>query len=182
MDIDPNTYGFNESNKINIYMNTQMYALVSSLPASIVHESNGRNFQMNNLMCEIPNVLVQESKTIELWNPVSSLVFTSNLLPIYASVTSPIQIYIDGNLSNNNTSYHFLNIMTDFIGDELTFVPFVQYAPSIYRFLDLKPNASIRSIDLQVYWMNKDTGKLKPLYLIVGGSCSVKLYLKKDGQ
>ena len=179
MQLDSSKYGYNETGKINIYMNTQMYALVSTLPSSTVYQTNGMDFQLNNLISEDPSLLVQEQKTIELWNPVSSLVFTSNLLPIYESVTAPLQVYVDGSLSDNNTSYHFLNIMTDFIGDEMLFTPYVQYAPSIYRFLNLKPNNSIRNVDLQVYWMNKNTGKLKPLYLIVGGSCSVKLYLNK---
>ena len=180
MRLDSTFYGFNETNKINIYMNTQLYALLSTLPASIVHLANGRDFQINNLISDDPSLLTQEYKTIELWNPVSSIVFTSNMLPIYQSVTAPLQVYIDGNLSNNNTSYHFLNIMTDFIGNDLIFTPFVEYAPGIYRFLNLKPNASIRNVDLQVYWMNKNTGQLKPLYLVPGGSCSVKLYITKD--
>ena len=180
MRLDSTFYGFNETDKINIYMNTQLYALLSTLPASIVHQSNGKDFQINNLISDDPTLLTQEYKTIELWNPVSSIVFTSNMLPIYQSVTAPLQVYIDGNLSNNNTSYHFLNIMTDFIANDMLFTPYIQYAPSIYRFLNLKPNASIRNIDLQVYWMNKNTGQLKPLYLVPGGSCSVKLFLTKE--
>ncbi len=180
MQLDSDDYGFNEAGKINIYMNTQLYALLSTLPASVVHQSIGKDFQINNLISDDPSYLTQEYKTIELWNPVSSIVFTSNMLPIYQSVTAPLQVYVDGNLSNNNTSYHFLNIMTDFIGNDLIFTPFVEYAPSIYRFLNLKPNASIRNIDLQVYWMNKNTGQLKPLYLVPGGSCSTKLYLTSD--
>ena len=102
------------------------------------------------------------------------------MLPIDSSVTAPIQIYTDGVVSDNNSSYHFQNIVTDFVGDELTFVPFVQYAPSIYRFINLKPHNSIRNVDLEVLWLNKNTGKMMPLYLIVSGSCSVKIFLTKD--
>ena len=180
MNLNTDYYGYNESNKINIYFNTQLYALLSTLPASTINSTNGKAFQINNLISDDPSILIQEYKTIELWNPVSSIVFTSNLLPIYESVTAPIQIYVDGKLSNNNTSYHFLNIMTDFMGNELIFTPYVEYSPSIYRFLNLKPGASIRNIDLQVFWMNKNTGTLKPLYLVPGGSCSTKLYLTSD--
>jgi len=96
MRLDSSFYGFNEANKINIYMNTQLYALLSTLPASIIHLSDGKDFQINNLISDDLDLLTQEYKTIELWNPVSSIVFTSNMLPTYQSVTAPIQVYIDG--------------------------------------------------------------------------------------
>ena len=102
------------------------------------------------------------------------------MLPLHASITTQIQVYEDGQLKNNNTSYDFLNILTDFIGNDLIFTPFVEYVPSIYRYVDLKPNSSIRTVDLQIYWQNKNNGKLKPLYLVPGGSCSIKLYLTKE--
>jgi len=130
--MDTYNYGFNENNKINIYFDTQMYALVSTLPASMVYQNNGMDFQLNNLISDDPSVMMQEMSTISVWNPISSIVFKSNLLPIYASVTAPLQVYENGLLSNNNTSYHFQNILTDFIGNDMIFTPFVQYAPSIF--------------------------------------------------
>ena len=178
--IDNEKYGFNETGKINIYMNSQMYGLVSSLPSSIVHLNNGRDYQINNQISDDPDLLSQEYTSVQLWNPVAKIVFTSNVLPIYETVTSPVQVYEDGHLSNNNSSYHFMNIMTDFLADSLSFVPFVQYAPSIYRMLNLKPKSSVRNIDLNVYWMNRHTGVLQPLYLVPGGSCSCKLLFSKN--
>jgi hypothetical protein len=56
----------------------------------------------------------------------------------------------DGQLSNNQ---YRLNISTDFMANEMHFVPYVQYAPSIYRYLE-------------VYWTNKNTGLLQPLCLV----------------
>ena len=173
-------YGFNETNKINIYFNNQMYALISSLPASHVNLSDGMDYQVNNKISEVADTLFQEYKTIELWNPVSSVVFTTNMLPIYSSVTAPLQVYENGQLTNNDTGYHFQNILTDFIGNDLVYTPYIEYVPSIYRFIDLKPHSSIRNIDIQTFWMNKNTGKLKPLYLIAGGSCSVKLLFTSE--
>ena len=154
--LDIYNYGYNDNNKINVYFNTHMYSLISTIPASMITQSQGRDFQLNNLICDDPSLLIQEMSTINVWNPISSIVFKSNLLPIYASVTAPIQIYTDGKLSNNNTSYHFQNILTDFIGNDMIFTPFVQYAPSIYRFMSLKSNSQIRNIDLQVYWFKRD--------------------------
>ena len=58
--IDSEKYGFDETGKINIYMNSQMYGLVSSLPSSIVHLNEGRDYQINNQISNDPNLLSQE--------------------------------------------------------------------------------------------------------------------------
>lgn len=177
--INSTDYGYDETNKINIYMNGAMYSLFSSLPASLINGTDGMDYQLNNLISQDNELLTQDYKTIQIWNPVSSIIFTSNLLPIYETTTPPIQIYTNGQISNNSTSYNFLNIMTDFIGNDLTFTPFIQYSPNIVRYISLKPKSLIRNIDLNVFWLNKNDGKLKPLYLIPGGSCSVKLFISK---
>ena len=73
MKLDSNNYGYNEINIINIYMNTPSYVLLSTLPACVVHQSDGRDFLINNLISHDPTAIVQEYITIELWNPVSSI-------------------------------------------------------------------------------------------------------------
>ena len=138
------------------------------------------SFQINNMVANSPNVLTQEYSSVPIWNPVNSVLFTTNLLPIYNSTNAPIQVYEDGKLLNNNTDYHFLNVLTDFVGNNLNFTPFIEYIPSIYRFIDLKPNTTIRNIDVQVYWQNRINGELKPLYLTPGGSCAMKLYFTRE--
>jgi hypothetical protein len=181
LSFDAAYYGYNESDKINIYMNYSMYALFASLPACIVNKNTlGMDNQINNLISQDHSTLLQDYSTVSLWNPVGSVVFTSNLIPIYNSATPPIQVYRNGQATNNSSNANFLNILTDFVADNMDFTPYIQYAPGIYRFLSLKHNAEIRNIDLLVYWMNKNTGILKPLYIGVGGSCSVKLFLTKN--
>ncbi|RZK27131.1 MAG: hypothetical protein EOO43_00585 [Flavobacterium sp.] len=192
MSFDPNTkkctltldntfFGYNEANKINIYMNYAMYSIFASLPASQVNLNySGKDYQVNNTFTADPTVLQQDYSTVALWNPVSSVIFTSNLLPIYQSNTPPIQTYVEGSLSNNSTNSNFMNILTDFIADDLEFTPYIQYAPSLYRYLSLKPNTEVRNLDLQVYWQNKNNGMLKPLYIATGGSASVKIFLTTD--
>jgi hypothetical protein len=183
LSFDSNFYGYNETNKINIYMNYAMYSIFTSLPASQVNlNTQGKDYQINNTFVLNKSVLEQEYSTIDLWNPVSSIIFTSNLLPIYKSTTPPVQIYIEGKLTNNSTNSNFLNTVTDFIADNMQFVPFVQYSPGIYRFISLKPSTEIRNIDIQIFWKNKKDGILKPLYLNVGGSASVKIYITKNYQ
>lgn len=179
--IDDTFYGYNESQKINIYMNFAMYTLFASIPACIVNKNNlGMDYQLNNLFSQDTTVLQQDYSTVALWNPVSSVIFTSNLLPIYASETPPIQVYMNGNLVNSSSSSNYLNILTDFIANDMNFVPYIQYSPAIYRFISMKHGVEVQNIDLQVLWVNKNTGIMKPLYLSVGGSCSVKLLLTAD--
>lgn len=88
------------------------------------------DYQINNLN---KNTITQEYSTTMLWNPISSIVFTTNILPIYSSQTPPIQIFENGVLKNNSSNFNFLNILTDFIGNDLSFVPYIQYAPTVYR-------------------------------------------------
>jgi hypothetical protein len=119
----------------------------------------------------------QEISSIGILNPISSIFFTSNLIPISKTISPNIQIYNDGVLVQNNSSYSFINQITDFIGNNLSFIPFVQYSPNIYRYINLIPGTSIQSIDLQVFYQNKNTGAIKPLYLAPGGSSSVKILI-----
>lgn len=176
--IDDSVYGYNESNKINIYMNYAMYTLFASLPACVVNKNGlGMDYQLNNLISQETTILQQDYSTVALWNPVSSVIFTSNLLPIYASETPPIQVYQNGNLLNSSANSNFLNILTDFIANDMNFVPYIQYSPAVYRFISLKHGSEIQNIDHQVMCQNKNTGILKPLYLSPGCSCSIKLFL-----
>jgi len=180
LNLDSNYYGYNKSTKINIYLNSSMYAILASLPACIVNKNvHGMDYQVNNLISSSPSALIQDYSTVALWNPVASIIFTSNLIPIYQSQTPPIQVYENGQIVNNSSNFNYLNVLTDFIANDLQFVPYVQYSASVYRFLSLKPNTEIRNMDLQVYWQDKNSGKLKPLYLGVGGSASVKLFLSR---
>jgi hypothetical protein len=180
LNLDDDYYGYNETNKINIYMNSALYALLASLPANIVNKNKlGMDVQINNIMAQSPIALTQDYSTVSLWNPVSSIIFTSNLIPIYQSQVPPIQIYENGKVVNNNSTFNYLNVVTDFVADNMQFVPYIQYSASVFRFLSLKQNSEIRNIDLQIYWQNRNNGKLKPVYLGLGGSCSVKLFLTR---
>ena len=179
---DENYYGFNEQNKINVYFNFSMNAILNTFPV-FVHGNNlanGRNFQLDLRMMK-NNILQQELSSVGLWNPVNSIVFTSNMIPIEPSANPPIQIYKDGILQTGTSSNTSLNVLTDFVGNDLLFKPYVIYSPTVYRYIDLKPNTEIRNIDLQVFWRDKNSGKYRPLYLASGGSCSVKLlFVKKN--
>ena len=64
-------------------------------------------------------------------------------------MTPPLQAYANDQLINNSSSSNYLNVVTDFIANDIEFVPYIQYSASVYRYLSLKPNTEIRNIDLQ---------------------------------
>ena len=180
LNLDSANFGYNEQNKINIYFNSQMYSLFDTLPANILNISGDKAVQINNIVSNNHDVLVQESSTTAIWSPVQSIVFTTNLLPVYSSITPHIQIYQDGNLNNSSSNFTFTNILTDFIGNNQHFTPYIQYNPSIYRWIALKDGSVIQNIDIQIYWLNKRTGQLHPLLIGLNGSASVKILISKD--
>jgi hypothetical protein len=118
--IDDTYYGYNESSKINIYMNYAMFTLFSGLPSMIVNKnSQGMDYQLYNLISRDTTLLEQDYSTVAMWNPISSVIFTSNLLPIYASETPPIQVYQNGPLLNTSSNSNCLNILTDFVANDI---------------------------------------------------------------
>ncbi len=52
----------------------------------------------------------QEISTINMWNPVASIVFTSSMLPVQSTNISPPKVYNDSNISStgNNAGFFFL--------------------------------------------------------------------------
>ena len=177
---DTDYYGFNENDKINVYFNYSMMSLFDTFPIYIMKTGspNGSNYQLDLRLVDVNGCLNQELVTLGSWSPVNSIVFTSNLLPVVSSQIGSFNNIIDGVNNSGNSSNQYLNIITDFIGNDLTFTPFIQYSPYIYRFISLKPNAEIKNIDIQVYWKSKHDGSIRPVYLSSGGSMSLKIMFR----
>ena len=170
---------FNSAFNVNVYFNLPMQALFPNLTYIVNNNNlnNGSDYQLNLGIFSNTGIMTQEIPSIGILNPISSIFFTSNLIPIEKTISPTIQIYSEGQLVQNNSSYSFVNQITDFIGDNLSFSPFVQYSPTIYRYVNLIPGTSIQNIDLQVFYQNKNTGLIKTLYLAPGGSSSVKILI-----
>jgi hypothetical protein len=123
-------------------------------------------------------MLKQEMSTIDTWCPISSIVFTSNTLPIV------ITQYSSTNTSGTQPSSgavgsDFALVITDLITNQQGFRPNVVYNPSAeYRRIDMTGNQGIRNIDINVFWRSK-TGLLIPFVLGSGSSASIKLLFEK---
>ena len=115
--------------------------------------------------------------------PITSIIFTTSLLPVLPSLLGVPQLFSGSNsgvgtLDNNN----IINTVTDLEvnlvrGDE--YLPNVIYEPTAeYRLLDLQSNAPLTSIQISVVW--KDIfGQLHDFYLQNGCGATLKVLFRK---
>jgi hypothetical protein len=133
----------------------------------------------------------QDFKSVsQLWSPISSLVFTTTLLPIKAEqIAAPIELG-EGNLgaSSSASAAAFNPIVTDIalptgeVGAD-GYRDFIYYAPQAqYRLADLTPSQQpINNIDIQVFYKNRLNNQLYPVTIPNGGSVDIKiLFVRKD--
>ena len=181
--------------KVNIYFNRPLFALFNSFMhyKYAITSANNQIYQMRMESVNGLNLikdallsgtktyikLTQEYPTISNWTPLSSIVFTSNTLPINQTQTSAPIIINNGILVSNNENNAFASIITDLVSDELCYRPNLLYNPaSEYRLIDLRGNQPLNNIDISVYWKDK-YGKLNQFLLYSGGSCTIKLLFRK---
>jgi hypothetical protein len=126
--------------------------------------------------------------TDSLWSPISSLVFTSTLLPIKAEATGAPVILGNGNLGFSSATVQsaFQPIITDITADtsvrgSYAYRGFIYYTPTAeYRLSDFSPSKQeIRNIDIQVYWKCRLDNQLYPVQMYNLSSVSLKVMFKK---
>ena len=198
LNCDVTGYSTTSTNYIKIFFNTALAQLFSSFPVRITSASSylGLNTQIitdsynNSNIIQYPPYnptydaiqVFQEFSTIALWSPVTSIVFTSNTLPIVSNQVSTPIIYNNGNqLGSNGNNALISQVITDFISNEGTYKPNLVYEPSAqYRYIELLSNRPLNTFDLQVYWKDRQ-GVLIPFYLSSGCTATIKvLFTKKN--
>lgn len=132
------------------------------------------------------------SSTDSLWSPISSIVFTSTLLPIKSEATGQPVVLGSGNLGFSQATVQsaFQPIITDIaldtaIGNADSYRKFIYYAPSAeYRLSDFTSSKQdIRNIDIQVFWKNRLDNQLYPINMFNLSSVSIKVMFKhKDAK
>jgi hypothetical protein len=199
LNADINWYNTSSTGKAAIYFNSRLFQLFAGFP--YIFQGYGQDPKSYYIM--LPNVsgsntlttnigtkkqylqAYQEISTVGLWNPVSSIVFTSTTLPIHPTLTSAPRFY--SSVSNGmvgSGSPNLSNTLADFeiaIDPRNSYRPEISYAPpGEYRLIDMYSNSNLYKIDLNVYWKDK-WGNLKPLRLLPGCSASVKLLFRHKG-
>ncbi len=198
------------NNQFRLYMNTGLYSLFSSFPAlntlgytySTLGVSTTSTSMTNQII--IPYVdslyptinmpigaaaanqyacypVVQEYSTVNSWSPVSSIVFTSNFLPVVNNQLSNPVVYVNNQLvSLTQASSNFATVITDFCSANFKTDDVVLYNPTAeYRRIQLIGDRPINTVDVNVFWLDKASQKLLPFYLLAGGSFSMKILFEK---
>jgi hypothetical protein len=122
-----------------------------------------------------------------LWSPVSSIVFTSTLLPIVKEATGvPVKLG-QGNIGNSTATIQsgFEPIITDIaldtsIAGAQAYRRYTIYLPSAeYRLSDFGPSRQeIRTIDINVFWKSRLDNRLYPIYMFNLSAVSIKAMFK----
>lgn len=194
--------GFNshDLSHINIYCNTALYTLISGFHSDYYGTKaiEGRNYNLKlvkelrglNLftVSESPPYsviqLYQEYSSAALFTPISSIVFTTNLLPVLPSNSSKPTIFNGtGDLVNSGNNNNLTTMITDFESQDNNGYGFsgsLAYIPTAeYRFITLNSgNAKINNIDISVYWKDQYSN-LHPIYLLPGCKCDIKILFRK---
>jgi hypothetical protein len=174
----------------NTFFNASMYNLFSSFPVYIfgVNATLGQNVRIStsnfggtNLIPFPPPTytsfacqIIQEYSTVSSWTPITSVVFTSNTLPIVPNQVSAPLIFYNGSVFNTGgNNSNIAQVITDFIAD--TYKPQIIYTPSAqYRLVNLVGNTPLYNLDIGVFYKNR-TGELIPFRLPSGGTATVKI-------
>jgi hypothetical protein len=193
--LDADVLGYNQASaspQIQIFMNANLYQLFNSFNADYVGTSPNLAYRLrvfNNNNTNIINYptynaiqMYQEFSVIPVWNPVKSIVFTSNLLPVNPSYAGdPVVITTNNVLSPNSSNNAYVNVISDYQvelirGNETR--PLVQYVPTAeYRLFDLVGNNPLGTLNLQCFWKDR-FNNLVPFQLKTGCTASIKIMFR----
>jgi len=192
---------------ISIYMNSSLFELFSTFPATIFGTTGivaGKNVRLPltdiggiNSSTIIPVgqpipaagtayryyrsiVWNQEASSVSAWSPILSFVFTTNTIPIEATQTTTPVVYSNGRLvPSSNANANTTNILTDLATADMVYRPNLNYTPpGEFRRISLKGNRPLYGIDLSLYYKLRD-GTLVAFSLLAGESVTLKLYFEK---
>lgn len=193
--------GYNDTsaNYIKIYFNSPLFNLFSSFPFIVEDtniSANGKNSRIimsgfgGANVVPYPPVsptytalqIVQEYSTIALWTPITSIVFTSNTLPISSNqVSAPLLFFNGQRYQSGGNNSNISQIITDFVANDGVYKPNIVYLPSAqYRLVDLVGNTPLYNLDVAVSYKNR-VGELIPFRLSSGASATIKILFTRKG-
>lgn len=137
----------------------------------------------------IPQIIVpQEHSTTVLFSPISSIVFSTSLLPVQNTLLSKPAIFnfYDGITSSNLRSSGNNNVTAPILTDfELqgatgtTSQTKITYTPTAeYRMIDLRGTTPVNAIEVSVFWKDKFSG-LHRFELAAGCAATIKLLFRR---
>ena len=122
-------------------------------------------------------IIGQDYETLTSWSPVESIVFTSSTIPVNSSIISANHSYEQGIETTEGSTNTIEMELSEFRAGQPK--AGVIYEPKVLRWLNMKDQAELRLINLQVYYRFKYTGELIPIRINSGGSFSCKFCFRK---
>ena len=125
------------------------------------------------------------NSTSTLWTPISAIVFSSTMIPIFPEQTGNPLTYGQGNnASPVESSSAFTPIITDIsvpIERAEDYRGFLSYTPTgEYRLSSFTGSRTeLRNIDIQVFWKNRLDNKLYPINMFNQTNVSIKMMFRK---
>ncbi len=121
-------------------------------------------------------IIEQEGKTLDQWNDVRDIVFTTRSIPIYKEMVK--------SSSSKDGLPTFLSTITDFQPNLATalsgssILSFFQEGP--YRLINLLSPYPMRSFDFQIFWIDK-IGNQIPIFITFNQEINVRFgFFRKD--
>jgi hypothetical protein len=186
---------------LQLYFNSPLMKLFKSLPAQLNQRgaTSGKDWQIvfftninNSNLSTLPKlsgtgtytgvIMQQEVSSIGLLNPISSIVFTSSMLPVHGTLVGiPNSSSLLSSIGNNSD---FASIITDFtvpVSATDGYNPTIDYVPSgEYRMIDLRGTNPLYGIDVRVFWRTTNNA-LIPFSLNANCHAYIKLMFRKKG-
>lgn len=128
------------------------------------------------------NIMSTYTCPLSTWSCVSSIIFTSSIIPVIPNAVAPEKFFNSNNTlpsqsGTNNTS----NMITDFqvsIGPNSFYNPSISYLPTAeYRLISLFGDSGLNQVQISVFWKD-NFGGLHLIYL--GNNCSGSIKLMFD--
>jgi hypothetical protein len=161
----------------NPIVNTNQIIVKNMMESNLVTLSDGTKYY----------VMSQEWLSTDSWTPISSLVFTSNLLQTEPEMIGEVQ-NLGVSASAFGTSQNLTdNVITDIslplTGGAQDYKQVLTYNPSGFpRLIELgETHRNLNIIDFSLYWKCRHNGQLYRISIPNGGSASIKLsFIKKS--
>jgi len=186
------------SPRLTLYFNSALYTLFNGLSAiqngwvnSTATPIRAKNYQIliddgqtTTINGVVWNYCLTEYPTLPFWSPVSSIVFTSQGIPVEPTNSNPTNAVGNAtNLGAVNNNINLASVITDFdinlnTGTEPRQIVYYATAGE-YRFFDLNSNTPLADININAGWKDKITGSIHNMYLFTGGGATLKLLFRK---
>ena len=198
LNVDPylNSTPAEQGRTIELFLNSPLFTLFNGLSSYTygydnINSSNGKNhliqfltpFQTTSYDERNYIFVITEYPVVPFWSPVSSIVFTTQGVPVAPTNVAPINVFGSStNLGTTNNNVALSPILTDFDINYVTGLEgrsILYYAPQgEYRFFDLNSNRPLSDINIVVYWKDKLQGATHPMYISSGGGATMKLLFR----